>query len=58
MVTLVSEWFNKHLFHKQPKYKQLLLVIFNPAPKQFRNSPISQTVPTVQLKRYLSLLRQ
>lgn len=37
MVTLMSEQFNKHLFHQQCKYKQLLLVIFNLAPKQFTN---------------------
>lgn len=33
----MSEQLNKHLFHHQHKYKQLVLVIFNPAPKQFAN---------------------
>lgn len=56
MVMLMSEQFNKHLFHHQPKYKQLLLVIFNLSPKQFTNRPTPQRIPTAQLKGYWSLL--
>lgn len=37
MVMLMSEQLNKHLFRHQHKYKQLVLDIFNPAPKQFAN---------------------